>query len=184
MSYLALDLSKSSTGFAQWREGWENPIYGSFKLGSEYTTIGGMCGKLHRELAAIHATTPVKWGFIEKPLTANQLHGNTSADSLFKLAAIAAHAHSFGYAKGWVGQGVVEVNISTWRRHFIGPMKRGTKSKVLKDYVIERCRQLGMKPRSDDEADAIGILDHALHIKGIQPPWRTAEVLRPMSEVR
>lgn len=184
MSYLALDLSKSNTGWCQWAPGWDRPIFGSVKLGTEYTSIGGMCGKLHRELAAIHKATPVKYGFIEKPLTANQLHGNTNADALFKLAAIAAHAHSFGYAKGWVGQGVTEVNISTWRRHFIGPMKRGTKTKTLKEYTIERCRQLGLKPRSDDEADAIGLLDYCLHMKGVTPPWAQREVLRPMSEVR
>ena len=184
MSYLALDLSKTNTGWAQWRDGWDRPIFGSVKLGTEYTSIGGMCGKLHRELAAIHKATPVKWGFIEKPLTASQLHGNTNADALFKLAAIAAHAHSFGYAKGWVGQGVTEINITTWRRHFIGKMPRGTKSKALKDYTMERCRQLGLKPRSHDEADAIGLLDYCLHMKGVTPPWAQREVLRPMSEVR
>ena len=199
MSYLALDLSKTNTGWAQWQPGWDRPIFGSVKLGTEFTSIGGMCGKLHRELAAIHKATPVKWGFIEKPLTASQLNGNTNADALFKLAAIAAHAHSFGYAKGWVGQGVVEVNIATWRRHFIGKMPRGTKSKALKDYTMERCRQLGLGewrtddktgrsycagPRSHDEADAIGLLDYCLHMKGVTPPWAADEVLRAPLGVR
>ena len=178
MSYLALDLSKTNTGWAQWKEGWDRPIFGSFKLGSEFTSVGGMCGKLYRELAAIHAASPVRFGFIEKPLTASQLHGNTNADALFMLAAIAAHAHSFGYLKGWVGQGVTEINIATWRRHFIGKMQRGTKSKDLKQYVMERCRQLGLSPLNYDQSDAIGILDYCLHMKGITPPWAANEVLR------
>lgn len=178
VSFLALDLSKTSAGWAQWLPGWDKPIYGSFRLGSEYTTIGGTCAALHRELTAIHRLTPVEWGFIEKPLTAAQLHGNTNADALFILAGIAAHAHSFAYAKGWSGQRVIEVNIATWRRHFIGPMKRGTKSKALKDYTGQRCRQLGWSPRNDDEADALGILDYALHSRSITPPWAANEVLR------
>lgn len=183
MTFLALDLSKRSTGWAQWKPGWDKPIYGSVQLGSEYTSIGGTCAALHRELNAIHRFTTVEWGFIEKPLTAAQLHGNTNAESLFILAAIAAHAHSFAYAKGWRGQAVQEVNITSWRRHFIGKMPRGTKSKELKQYTLERCRQLGWSPQNDNEADALGLLDYALHRQMIQTPWSGAETLRPMSEV-
>lgn len=183
MSFLALDLSKRSTGWAQWREGWNKPIFGSFQLGSEYTSVGGTCAALHRELNAINKLTPVEWCFIEKPLTAAQLHGNTNADALFILAAIAAHAHSFAYAKGWAAQSCVEVNNASWRKHFIGPQKRGTKRKTLKDLTIERCQQFGWAPRCDDEADALGILDYALHARSITPPWRLSETLQPMSEV-
>src|SRR3546814_3337437 len=50
------------------------------------------------------------------------------------------------------------VSPSTWRVNFIGSQKRGTKRATLKDLTKERCRQLGMKPQNDDEADAIGIL--------------------------
>src|SRR3546814_16325839 len=53
------------------------------------------------------------------------------------------------------------VSPSTWRVNFIGSQKRGTKRATLKDLTKERCRQLGMKPQNDDEADAIGILTHA-----------------------
>lgn len=183
MSFLALDLSKRSTGWAQWKEGWDKPIYGSVELGSEYTSIGATCAKLHRELAAIHKLTPVHWCYIEKPLTAAQLHGNTNADALFILAAIAAHAHSFAYAKGWAGQAVQEINITSWRRHFLGKMPRGTKTKTLKELSMERCRQFGWAPRGDDEADALGLLDYALHARSITPPWRVHETLQPMSEI-
>lgn len=183
MSFLALDLSKRRTGWAQYRVGWEKPIYGSFQLGSEYTTIGGTCAALHRELSAIHKLTPVEWCWIEKPLTAAQIKGNTNAEVLFTLAAIAAHAHSFAYAMGWAGQGCREVNIASWRRHFIGSQKRGTKRVTLKELTIERCRHFGWSPRGDDEADALGILDYALHSRSITPPWRQNETLQPMSEV-
>jgi hypothetical protein len=58
------------------------------------------------------------------------------------------------------------------------------KSKALKDYTMERCRQLGLKPRSHDEADAIGLLDYCLHMKGVTPPWAADEVLRAPLGVR
>ena len=49
----------------------------------------------------------------------------------------------------------------------------------LKAATMERCRQLGMKPRNDDEADAIGILTYGLLLNGVTPPWIANEVLRP-----
>ena len=187
MSYLALDLSKKSTGWAQWKPGWEKPIFGHFTVGSSHSTVGQVCAALHRELAAIHTVTPVKYGIIEKPLTAAQIKGNTDAETLFMLAALAGHAHSFAYAMGWRGQHVTEVNISSWRRHFLGSQKRGTKSATWKRLAEERCRQFGWSPHKDDEADALGILDYALHLPGIgiaeTPPWRAAETLQPMGEV-
>jgi hypothetical protein len=72
----------------------------------------------------------------------------------------------------------VAVNVATWRRHFIGPMPRGTKSPDLKAMTMKRARELGFSPVGYDEADAIGILDHQLHLDGITPPWRMANVLQ------
>src|SRR3546814_15740462 len=71
------------------------------------------------------------------------------------------------------------VSPSTWRVNFIGSQKRGTKRATLKDLTKERCRQLGMKPQNDDEADAIGILTHAADSLGLSPPGTANEVLRP-----
>src|SRR3546814_14377532 len=71
------------------------------------------------------------------------------------------------------------VSPSTWRVNFIGSQKRGTKRATLKDLTKERCRQLGMKPQNDDEADAIGILTHTAESLGLSPPWTANEVLRP-----
>jgi len=73
---------------------------------------------------------------------------------------------------------VMGINLSSWRKHFVGSMPRGTKRKEWKDYAIERCQQYGWRPRNDDEADALGLLDYALDLQGIVPPWRAGEVLR------
>lgn len=50
----------------------------------------------------------------------------------------------------------------TWRAHFLGKVPRGTKRKELKRLAIDRCRMLGIEPRTDDEAEAVGILDYGL----------------------
>lgn len=54
-----------------------------------------------------------------------------------------------------------EVNMSDWRKHFLGkgyPRKRA----LVKKAVMARCVDRGFKFDSDDEAEAIAILDYTL----------------------
>lgn len=133
--------------------------------------------KLHQVLADLHAMHQFEHLYFEQPLTMVQRGGasSTNSDILLKLA---GHAESFGEA--YHLRTVMGLHIASWRRHFIGAMPRGTQSKALKDYTIERCRQLGLKPHNTDQADAIGLMDYACELRGIKPPWRANEVLRPM----
>jgi hypothetical protein len=48
MDILALDLSKSSTGWARWSDGQPRPTYGSKTLGSELTARGDVYVNLHK----------------------------------------------------------------------------------------------------------------------------------------
>jgi hypothetical protein len=57
-------------------------------------------------------------------------------------------------------------------------MKRGTKTSDLKRLTIERCQGYGWNPKNNDEADALGILDYAIDLNGITPPWAHQQVLR------
>lgn len=178
MTILALDLSKRRAGWATWTPGTQMPRFGHWVLGSEYTSDGGVYLKLHRELDALHKVFSIEAVYVEQPLTQIMLKGHTNVDVLRILAGIAAHVHSFAEARGW--RGPHEINNTSWRRGFIGPQKRGTKRQTLKTLTIERCRQLGLSPRCDDEADALGVLDYALDFhEHITPPWRADEVLRP-----
>lgn len=170
MSYLALDQSKSRTGWAYWRPGLDLPVYGHFALGDEFTPFGKVFCKLHMELSALHQTLGFESVRYEQPAEAQHFRGTTSFDVIFLLTGIAAHIDSFCAARGI--RRCESVSAQAWRRHVIGPMKRGTKRMQLKDFVLAWCRDHGMKPRNDDEADAIGILDYDLYIAGIVPPWR------------
>lgn len=178
MSYLTLDLSKRRTGWAAWKHGDDRAVFGHRVLGSEYTNDGQTFGKLHEMLMELRMLTGFEHIYLEKPIHAASLTGHTNIDTLRVLAGLAAHVHSFAAAVGIPVP--VEVNVSTWRRDFIGPQKRGTKRQTLKALCMERCRQLGFNPRYDDEADAIGLLDFALDFhEHVTPPWRINEVLRP-----
>lgn len=186
---IALDLSKRSTGWAVWM-GDHTPVrYGSWELGSEYTSRGQTFAKLHANLLDLRAIARFEALYFEEPINPTKLKGHTNIDTLRVLSGLAAHAESFGHALGLrIVQGI---NIDSWRSAFIGRInssaakakaKAAGKSATdsLKSLTIERCRQLGFNPRNTDEADAIGILDYCVALRGDVPPWRAEEVLRPM----
>lgn len=194
LGYLALDLSKTSTGWAAWAEGWEKPRYGHWVLGSEYTSRGGVFAKLHQNMSDLHRVIcPIEFLFAEEPISPSQLQGGTTINTLRITSGLAAHAESFAYAMGV--RRFQEFNVSSWRPDFIGKFNsdearsrarrakkagdtRASARGELKALTMERCRQLGLAPKKDDEADAIGILTYGLLTSGITPPWIEQEVLR------
>lgn len=199
MTFLALDLSKASTGWALWDRGWEMPRYGRWILGSEYTSRGQVYAKLHSNLIDMRrCVSRFTMVFYEQPINPVQLQGYTNINSITLAIGLSEHVESFSAAMPECR--CESVHIDTWRKDFIGAdisilAKRDARQKgkvlgkrvsardKLKVLTIERCRQFGMNPKTDDEADAIGILDYKLALRGIQTPWRTAETLRPMSEI-
>lgn len=194
MIILSLDLSKRCTGFAVWDEAWEKPRYGSWSLGSEMASDGAVFLKLHRCLNDLRQLAAFEWIYHEEAINPANLNGVTNIASLRLQAGLAAHVESFAEARRCHVQ---RVNIGSWRKGFIDPdlvsqaqadarrkrklTGKGSARDKLKRLAIERARQLGFEPRNDDEAEAIGVLDYACSLKGIVPPWRLSEVLRPMA---
>lgn len=194
MTYLSLDLSKRSTGWAAWQPGWDKPRYGSWALGSEFTSDGGVFCKLHRNLADLRKLVAFEAIYYEQAILPANLSGNTNIRALSLAAGLAAHVLSFAEA---FGCRPCAINVGTWRKDYVGSdLVKGAQAKArakralsggkasardeLKALTMARCRQLGFAPRKDDEADAIGILDFALDFhEHIVPPWRADEVLRP-----
>jgi hypothetical protein len=120
---------------------------------------------------------PIEAVFIEEALDVRVLSGRTNIDSLKLLSGLNAHAKSWASAMDC--RIMREVNQSKWRREFLGKIPRGTRRQTLKDASMERARQLGFKPITDDVAEAIGILTYALLSLQITPPWISTEVFRP-----
>lgn len=61
---------------------------------------------------------------------------------------------------------VTEVASQSWRKHFLGTgrapkwVEKRVRREWWKDQAIQRCRLLGLRPKTNDEAEAIGILDY------------------------
>jgi hypothetical protein len=176
MRVLGLDPSKRSCGWALYAPG-EHVASGTWELGSELTSRGTVFARVHEQMMSLHSLGEIEAVFYEDVV--NVIPGTvpTNKESVLLAAGIAAHIESFGEAMGF--RIIRGVNQSTWRRHFIGKMPRGTKSVDLKAMAMARCRQLGFRPLKHDQAEAIGIVDYACDVLDLPAPWRADEVLRP-----
>ena len=194
MSILALDPSKSCTGFALLREGGEKPLVGHWVLGSEYTSDGQVFNKLLRCLKDLRTVEPFEHIYFEEALNPGQLKGYTTISTIMLAAGLQSTIQLFAYAKKL--RTCHAVNVSQWRAPFIGKIensaakqkakrlrdagdKRASARDELKRLTKERCAQLGFTPANFDESDAIGILTHAISLRGGTAPWIASETLRP-----
>lgn len=197
MKLLALDLSKSCTGFAIWHPGWERARLGHRSLGSEYSTNGDVFNALHKLLEELRVTIGFEQLFWERKLSAHKIvSGKTTQQTLDLLGGLDAYAEGYRAAYRMRGRPVA---VNDWRQPFIGKDLDGTikaatrrhnriakagggrtitSTDKLKAATMERARQLGFSPRNDGEADALGLLDYQLDLADIVPPWRQDEVLR------
>ncbi len=173
--FVALDLSIRSTGFACWSEGQEQPVSGLWHLASGLEWAPRAFVRLQRNLMDLHRVTKIASIIYEDSLPPGKLHGQTNLATLRAAVSLTSHVESFGEA---IGAKVRATNQSTWRRHFLGAMKRGTKTADLKHMANMRCRELGFRPQRHDEAEALGMLDFELHLAGLTPPWRQQHVLQ------
>lgn len=175
MSFVALDLSVRSSGWAMWNRGQERPAFGTWELAAHVDWAARGFVRLHKNLIDLHRLDPIECIYFEEPLSPGSVHGQTNVRTLYVAAGLAAHAESFAEA---IGARHHVVHQATWRRHFIGKMPRGTKTPDLKHMAMQRCRELGFDPSKHDAAEALGILDYQLSIESITPPWRHGNVLQ------
>lgn len=136
----------------------------SWVLGSEFTPPGEVFVRLHQRMTDVHRAEPLDHIIVEEPLNLGPQAGNTTAETLIILTGLFTHALSWGAA---MRVPVTPVNMSAWRRHFLGRVKRGTARGALKDMAKARCKALGIKVLTDDEADAVGILSWGCDSLGI-----------------
>lgn len=198
MKLLALDISKSCTGYAFWRLGDERALLGHFSLGSSMSSNGEVYAKLQQRLNDLRMTLGFERLVWEQKLSPQNLGGISNYQTIALLGGLEAHAESFAAVFRIPARAV---NVSSWRPDFLGrdeiagvrqaikerEKREGKKigtSDALKVATMERAKQFGHAPRKQDEADALGILDYELLTRGITPPWRQSEVLQPMVAVR
>lgn len=123
---------------------------------------------LFRHLDAMHKTSALAQIAHEEPI-ARKIDKTPKQVALFGLVAV---IELFATSRG------IEVSgyqSDKWRSTFFSAEERKHfRGKDWKRPAIERARQLGRDPQTDDEAEAFAILDHHLHCKRIMPQWRTA----------
>lgn len=181
MDILALDLSKSSTGWARWSDGQARPTYGSKMLGSEFTPRGEVYVNLHKLFLEQQAFGSPDYIIFESPRDPSHLSYPTNFMNDRLLIGLAEMVFYFG---AMLGARTDEVANNIWWMAFNRrPMIKKSKALTVKDVTMARCRELGFKPKNNDEADAIGILDAEMEARfKITPPWRKDEVLfRPLT---
>jgi hypothetical protein len=187
LGYLAIDQSKARTGWAAWQPGWAAPRLGSVQLGSAYTSRGQTFTKLRSTIIDLWQTvTHFEHLFFEEPIN-HMMKGGTSEEAILLSLGMAGCIEGVGYELRC--RRVMKFSASSWRPGFCGNdevslIKRAAKQAQrsardpLKAASMERCRQLGIKPQNDDEADAVGLLTYGILTSGVTPPWLAQEVLR------
>ncbi len=154
MHILSLDLS-GSVGWSRWRPGMTLPASGTVSVGRE---SAGMCFATFRDwLNDQLIGNEVEHLVIEAAFVS--VKTASSAPRLYGLAAICdelCYRRRIGRPE--------RIAPTAWRRFFLGqamaPKTVAAKHRRawLKREAVARCRNLGIDVKSDDEADAIGVL--------------------------
>jgi RNase H-fold protein (predicted Holliday junction resolvase) len=177
MRIAALDLSKKSCGWATFDSEGRNRqlFYGSKKLGSEITSNGQVFLQFQKWLyEELLETCLVETIYVEYPMDPRNMGKFTNMQTMMIAFGLHTHAESFCH-----GQSIKfrSVQMATWWKHFNGKPRPKTSADMKRD-TQARAAQLGFITRTNDEADALGILDYAIEMEGMTPPWRANEVLR------
>lgn len=172
MRGLFLDQSLSNCGWALF-DG-QAATSGAWPLAESILRRGGGFFDLRRKLTAIHKEAPLDMIALEAPL-------KMSVDKVDKLIALYG---LIATVEGWAHPKNVHVCLidqRDWRNSWLGPDgRKGKDSEALKRAAVIRARELGFDPKSHDEAEAIGIMDHVLGLRKITPPWRLATPMLTM----
>lgn len=175
MRILALDQSETSCGWAVWGPDDARVTSGAWTLGSALTPPGIVFGKLHERMTDLHRVGKIDAIFYERPRHFDGWNAQSNTKSHLLLVGLVAHILSWGEAMGC--RVIRDAHMSTWRAHFLRGMTRPTDPNggkidgILKVMAVKRCKELGFRTSSHDQAEAIGILDYACSALGIKTPW-------------
>ena len=170
--FLAIDQSLTSTGWALWEPEQDLPCSGSWKLceGVKSRALG--FAELRGHLLALHRATPISSITFEQPVLAPK----DKMEKLIGLYGLAATVECFAQPRQIDCQ---FVNVKTWRKTFLGPGYKDLRPDEAKAAAMKMARFYGQRVSNHDEAEAFGILDHALLKARVKIPWREAQPLAP-----
>lgn len=160
---MGLDLA-TCTGYGRWSRGDDAPRMGSITIDRRDPALFAHGNEsLRKLLSRLHAEDPIEGLFVEGLI-------KRRVDTLPKLKLLIG---LYTMAEWWAHKLEIpfrEVHMDDWRKHFIGVAKGGRD--FLKKKAVAECKSRGWSVKSDDEADAAGVLDFGLACFGVTPPWR------------
>jgi len=186
---LGLDLA-TTTGYAWHRNPMPRPFLDAFRLPGDPGEVGKPAYALENWLWDLYDATkgdgPITHIFFE----AQHISGNINIDTVYRLICLGGVVEKFAFQ---IHAHVYKVEISKWRKHFIGRgsgfKKTPDKKKYLpgedpKDLALQRCADYGWHTDKPDAAEAAGILDFGLSALGeYHPrPWRDAAMMKAMQK--
>jgi hypothetical protein len=89
----------------------------------------------------------------EAPMAPSFVRGHTNANTIRKLMGLAAVIGGMAHRLGFYN--IAEAEVSDIREHFLG--KRKIRRSEAKAQTLRRCREIGLKPKNDNEADAAAL---------------------------
>ena len=153
--YLALDLGRK-TGWARWAPSMSQPKWGTEVCDDK--DLGHRCYDfrrwLHGKMEKLEVTDLVVEAYLSAASGKNRNFGNELWTPYQHLCCAEVCVS--------VGAKLHPVHMATWRKHFLGMgiAKNKGGRPYLKKLAIQRCAQLGWGTKSDDEAEALGLLDY------------------------
>lgn len=191
---LALDIA-TTTGWALHYQGLHRPFFGALRLAGGEQNVGRALDQMFQFLTDFHEKLaarghPITHIFYEKPFIPTAVNSSTSE----RLMGLCAVVQMFAFRVG--ATSCYSIDISEWRKHFIGRGGGFKRTPDKKDYLpghdpkelaVQQCARYGWHTDIADAAEACGILDYALALidrgctdaglPGYTRPWRDRLVL-------
>lgn len=191
---IALDIA-TTTGWALHNQTMQRPFFGALRVPGGKDNIGAALSAMLTFLQDIHDKMtaqgqPITHIFYEKPFIPGQVNSDTSE----RLMGLCAVTQLFAYRIGTTS--CYSIDISEWRKHFIGRgagFKRTPDKKQYlpghdpKELAMQQCARFGWHTDIADAAEACGVLDYAISmmdrsfvnagLPGYPRPWRDRTLL-------
>lgn len=165
LDILCLDLA-THIGVARWQN--NKPHISTYELPQSHEDVGLFLHAYHKFFhRQLELGIPDVIVF-EAPWVGKQMT-STTAKKLFGLAGCTElFCREAGIREYF------DVKPNTWRKHFTGV--GSGKREDLKLITQQKAAQVGFEGLTEDEADALGILDYTLHCFKITPSWACGEL--------
>lgn len=180
---LALDIA-TTTGWALHFPGLERPYFGAFRLPGDARAVGQPADALERWMRDMCITMKARGGISHIFFEAQHISQKANIDTVYRLIALGGVVEKFAFQ---IKAHTYKVDISSWRKHFIGRGSGFKKTPDKKAYLpgedpkelaVQTCADYGWHTDVADAAEAIGILDYALTmLPDYERPWRDRKIL-------